>query len=449
MSDNKPDILLIQKYLNGELNARAMHELERRALDDRFLAEALEGYAVNGKNQQDNIDELQKRLQQRVQPKTRRITLWPAISIAASVLVFIGFGGWWLLNYRPASNKPDLPVADKTEVAKNKSVPAVVPQQFKQEPQPVIKPTAPSQRYIAPQANSIMSETPVPNAPVAEGIKENAKYLRPTIGDSLKKVKSLDEVVVVGYGVQRKSVLTGSVATITADSIKPKPMEQALVGRAAGVQVANGAPGADNQIRIRGISSLYAKGDSVKIITGQILSADDKQPLPGVTVRVNSSGLAVGTDARGRFKIAATKKDELNIGYIGFESQKVNINGKDSLKVLLKENHSALSEVVVTSNSTHEPQEIINEAHPQNGWLKFNQYLNEEARVSTGKTGVVRVSFVVGTDGTLSDFKILKSLSPESDKEAVEIIKDGADWVPNVNHQPETVKLRIRFRKEK
>ena len=45
------DILQIRKYLNGELDAAAMHELERRALDDPFLADAIEGFEHAGGGQ--------------------------------------------------------------------------------------------------------------------------------------------------------------------------------------------------------------------------------------------------------------------------------------------------------------------------------------------------------------------------------------------------------------
>ncbi|MCU0452009.1 MAG: carboxypeptidase-like regulatory domain-containing protein, partial [Bernardetiaceae bacterium] len=61
-------------------------------------------------------------------------------------------------------------------------------------------------------------------------------------------VKSLEEVVVVGYGTQKKSDLTGSVASVTSKEIKQvavASLDQALQGRAAGVQVtqASAAPG--------------------------------------------------------------------------------------------------------------------------------------------------------------------------------------------------------------
>ena len=57
MSNKKADISQIRKYLNGELNATAMHQLEQDALDDPFLMDALEGYEVNGKDQQANLHE--------------------------------------------------------------------------------------------------------------------------------------------------------------------------------------------------------------------------------------------------------------------------------------------------------------------------------------------------------------------------------------------------------
>ena len=73
--------------------------------------------------------------------------------------------------------------------------------------------------------------------------------------------KLLDELVVVGYGTMKKSDLTGSVASISADKLKKTPaanLDQALQGRAAGVTVnANsGQPGAGAEVRIRGIGTV-------------------------------------------------------------------------------------------------------------------------------------------------------------------------------------------------
>ncbi len=85
-------------------------------------------------------------------------------------------------------------------------------------------------------------------------------------------VKQLNEVVVIGYGVQKKSDLTGAVASVKAEEIVKIPsatIDAALQGMAAGVQVnqETGAPGSNVEIRIRGISSLNG-GTPLWVIDG-------------------------------------------------------------------------------------------------------------------------------------------------------------------------------------
>ena len=98
MSKHEADILLIRKYLKGELDARAMHQLEARAQDDPFLMDALDGYENAGGDQQNNIADLSSRLQQRLERKERRIIPFRWLAIAASVLVVFTIGWLWLSN---------------------------------------------------------------------------------------------------------------------------------------------------------------------------------------------------------------------------------------------------------------------------------------------------------------------------------------------------------------
>jgi TonB-linked SusC/RagA family outer membrane protein len=84
---------------------------------------------------------------------------------------------------------------------------------------------------------------------------------------------TLDQVVVVGYGTLKRKDLTGSVASIGTRDLKDLPVtriEQALSGRAAGVQVkfADGQPGSAPQIRIRGIGSISAGVDPLYVVDG-------------------------------------------------------------------------------------------------------------------------------------------------------------------------------------
>lgn len=86
-------------------------------------------------------------------------------------------------------------------------------------------------------------------------------------------ISQLDEVVVVGYGTQKKSDLTGSVSSVTSKDIKTVPvasLSQALQGRAAGVQVSqtSNAPGGGVSIRIRGGNSIQGGNEPLYVIDG-------------------------------------------------------------------------------------------------------------------------------------------------------------------------------------
>ena len=88
-------------------------------------------------------------------------------------------------------------------------------------------------------------------------------------------LRSLEEVVVVGYGTQRKSDLTGSIASVSEEELTAYPATnalQALQGRAAGVTVqsTNGDPGGDFRIRVRGASSINASSDPLFVVDGLV-----------------------------------------------------------------------------------------------------------------------------------------------------------------------------------
>ena len=87
--------------------------------------------------------------------------------------------------------------------------------------------------------------------------------------------KKLGDVVVVAYGTQQKSKMTSSQSSITAADFKGQPisrLDQALQGRASGVQVTNttGAPGGDVRIRVRGANSVTGNNDPLYVIDGFI-----------------------------------------------------------------------------------------------------------------------------------------------------------------------------------
>ncbi len=82
----------------------------------------------------------------------------------------------------------------------------------------------------------------------------------------------LDEIVVVGYGVQKKSVVTAAISRVTGDDLniaKPSRVEDALKGKVSGVQItqSSGQPGSDSKVRIRGIGTVN-NSDPLYIVDG-------------------------------------------------------------------------------------------------------------------------------------------------------------------------------------
>ena len=103
--------------------------------------------------------------------------------------------------------------------------------------------------------------------------------------------RQLEEVVVVGYGTQKKSDLTGSLASVSGDQLKSMmttSLDQALQGRVAGVQVTtnSGQPGGGISVRIRGANSINGSNEPLYVVDGIPISGD-------------AGGTAVGFDWAG------------------------------------------------------------------------------------------------------------------------------------------------------
>ncbi|SDD44447.1 TonB-linked outer membrane protein, SusC/RagA family [Mucilaginibacter pineti] len=99
-----------------------------------------------------------------------------------------------------------------------------------------------------------------------------------------ESVKSLNDVVVVGYGTQSRKSLTGSVTTVNADEIKNRPVasfDQQLQGKASGVQVSagTGIPGDGLFFRIRGSTSINAGNDPLYVIDGVFINSQSLQKI--------------------------------------------------------------------------------------------------------------------------------------------------------------------------
>lgn len=159
------------------------------------------------------------------------------------------------------------------------------------------------------------------------------KITRPmTLNVTMKEdLKQLDEVVVVGYGVQRKSDLTGAVGSVKAKDIQKMPVasvDQALQGRLSGVQIttANGAPGAGSTIRIRGGNSINAGNEPLYVIDGIIGGGDlntiNPSDIASIEVLKDASSTSIyGYRGANGVVLITTKRGD------GVEGRQISYNG--------------------------------------------------------------------------------------------------------------------------
>jgi TonB-dependent starch-binding outer membrane protein SusC len=128
--------------------------------------------------------------------------------------------------------------------------------------------------------------------------------------------RSLDEVVVVGYGTQKRVSVTGAVSTVNSKTISELPVasvQQALQGRVAGLTVTNnGSPGTEPLVRIRGISSITYASNPLYVVDGfptGDLSTFDTRDIETVDVLKDASAAAIyGSRATNGVIMITTKK---------------------------------------------------------------------------------------------------------------------------------------------
>lgn len=165
--------------------------------------------------------------------------------------------------------------------------------------------------------------------------KEVQVNSRSVINETLTaEAGALSDVLIIGYGTQRKRDLTGSITSITPDSYKDQPVlnaSAALQGRVAGLEVTNtsGAPGSEPKIHIRGANSINSSNSPLYVVDGvalfslglQDINVNDIQSME--VLKDASSTAIYGSRGANGVILITTKKGksgDIKIDYNGFLS---------------------------------------------------------------------------------------------------------------------------------
>ncbi|WP_407556207.1 SusC/RagA family TonB-linked outer membrane protein [Winogradskyella sp. 4-2091] len=148
-------------------------------------------------------------------------------------------------------------------------------------------------------------------------------------------VASLNEVVVIGYGTQKKEDLTGAITTVKSDDIEKTPnsnVMQSLQGKVAGVQItSSGSPGGSPNVRVRGVNSYLAGNNPLYVVDGMFydnIDFLDSSQIETISVLKDASSIAIfGQRGVNGVIIVETKNGKLEqkpvftyTGYSGFQN---------------------------------------------------------------------------------------------------------------------------------
>lgn len=247
---------------------------------------------------------------------------------------------------------------------------------------------------------------------------------------------NLNEVVVVGYGTQRKKDLTGAVATVSSkDFVKGalQTPEQLIAGKVAGVQITtnSGAPGSGSRIRIRGGASLNASNDPLIVIDGVPVAggvAGSANPLnlinpndiENFTVLKDPSAAAIyGSRASNGVILITTKKGsrgkmKVNFSAQGFlqtASNQIDVLNADEIRSIVGTNGSQADVAKLGRSNTNWQDEIFRAAMGQD----YN--ISMSGAIAKGKLPIRFSGGYLNQDGLLltSNFQRLSgavNLSP-------------------------------------
>ncbi|MEX6691203.1 carboxypeptidase-like regulatory domain-containing protein [Danxiaibacter flavus] len=398
----------IEKYLSGRMTAKEMHDLERAALSDPFLADAIEGYREADISQSyKHLDEISAMLRQdknetKVIPILVRKNGW--WRIAASVILLAGIGtiSWLLIKENNS--------ATGLAVAQEKRQPAqsadTVANEQKTEP-PVI-----AKNEVIRQAQK--------NKEVAAEREQRAKLARAEANaakkEELKAAKvARDEEAVAA----RADLLEEKTKSDTIKEISPA--------------ISNGSKA------LRNVTSGTQRGFAAPLKTyvfkGKV-SDENHLPVPNATIAFTNTKAGTVTDMDGNFAIVSQDSTAMvSVSSIGYADKNVLLKQDSNNAITISESGESLAETVVMDYVSRKMKKTDSLASPVTGWESFDKYVAEKMKKKYDSTasmsdlnGDVMIEFLVDNKGKPYSFKVLKSLNGDADKIAVDIIKGGPAW---------------------
>jgi hypothetical protein len=440
MSDKEKNIIYtardIEQYLAGNLTPRQMHAMEKAALNDPFLAEAMEGYeAMQNKEWNNHLVALREEITNKgtvakVIPLHKSKNNWWK---AAAAVIIIGGGATFAVLFnntkKEDTSNPQIAQAKTTEID------SVLLSENTQ--------SASATENLNPSASATIEDKktlPGSLAKLNEPVKTDDKYIANPAGPQLKPVTPSaatttpenDNVIASAPPLNNNPSASGN----NADLAKEMNAESSK----------SAAKQNDDEFLNRQRSQASAKKEAVlnNFFTAQIV-ASDNSPLPFTNISIKKENFGTYADAKGMVRLVSTDSVlQVEVKSVGYQAKTFALRRNQAqTKIILQEDETAFRDKTVIGNAdmagnkrsrraTLLKDSVVN-VEPADGWDNYNTYVANNLDIPESKLkgdlhGEVELTFDVKSNGTISNIRVNKSLGAEYDEAAKRLILEGPQW---------------------
>ena len=435
----------IQKYLGGKMSPSEMHTFESAALEDPFLAEALEGYENSATEEwQPSLTALQKEF---AAAQNAKVVYMKSASnrwwkMAAAVFLI---GGGTVLT---------LILTKKNE--NNNTNEIVIAQNTPPKPEPI-----PSTVYTdSPTTNVVLNKTKIIAVKEKGSVAGEGYY---TATDLIKT----DSITNFVYTPATKPALAElkdqpAGAGNRDDAIKRLEENKTTQGNVATNVTPsnsrnnnNASPSPVIGYDVRTVEDVKQKWEAEKVQQGikepplnrnfiaQVVGADNS-PVPFANISIKSEDFGTYADVKGNFRLISTDSIlNVEVKSVGYQSQYYTLrSGVPQNKIILAEKqHENVKENNMVKKSipgntirrSRLMRDSVENVEPADGWDNYETYVRNNIEISDDVLkknlhGEVEVSFDVNNRGVISNVRVDKSLCNDCDEAAKKLIEQGPRW---------------------
>ncbi|MDB5198405.1 MAG: hypothetical protein JWO92_368 [Chitinophagaceae bacterium] len=374
------------RYHSGQMSEGEMHALEKAALQDPFLADALEGYAYTDAATKDITG-----LKEKLFSKKKKRNVFAIISkqntwmrIAALFILIAGMG---YLAYQLNFNKGNNALAKKED----------------------------SPKLIDTAEQNIVSKT---DSLLLNEKKDIAINTPITKGNSVSK-----NVITTEPELSHNETLETPAELLRDRNLRKSTM-----------------PNAPKD---------FSFSRDMKVLKGKLVDSLGK-PVSYATVKDKNTKTATLSDSGGRFMLTANDSSlTATISKVGYKTKEKILNDKTEQVIVVENDNRALNEVAVTALGTQRQKQLRSApklegkvqgiavdntiSEPINGWKKFNEYILANINIPEDENGnnykgKVVLSFEINTKGHPKKIKVEESLCTPCDEEAGRLLIQGPKW---------------------